>query len=194
MATSPTSRAGPTAPTSSESTTARSWGSRSVMASPAAPSSSSCGRLSPTPRSTASPTRSRAPTYAHTRYDLGGDDPEKFQPQDGRPEGPPAPVSPRIGSRWKVEYKASTMRMWLRAARYKRPEVRESRSLWQMVESRAVRRGGTPRDRAALSGTYCNWIADATEQFFSAPPRPARRPGGGYACAPARQVAPAWLW
>jgi len=70
----------------------------------------------------------------------------------------------------------------------------QMRSLWQMVESRAVRRGGTPRDRAALSGTYCNWIADATEQFFGAPPRPARRPGGGYACAPARQVAPAWLW
>src|SRR5712672_1950179 len=107
-------------------------------------------RLSPTPRSTASPTRSRAPTCAPTKYDLGGDDPEKFQPQDGSPEGPPAPVSPRIGSRWKVECKASTMRMWLRAARYKRPEVRESRSLWQMVESRAVRRGGTPRDRAAL--------------------------------------------
>src|SRR2546429_6305910 len=97
MATSPTSRAGPTEPTSSESTTARSWGLRSVMASPAAPSSSSCGRLSPTPRSTASPTRSRAPTCAPTKYDLGGDDPEKFQPQDGRPEGPPAPVSPRIG-------------------------------------------------------------------------------------------------
>ena len=31
-----------------------------------------------------------------------------------------------------------------------------------MVQSRAVRRGGTPRDRAALPGTYCNWIADAT--------------------------------
>jgi DeoR family suf operon transcriptional repressor len=89
----------------------------------------------------ASPTRSRAPTCAPTKYDLGGDDPEKFQPQDGRPEGPPAPVSPRIGSRWRVECKASTMRMWLLAARYRRPEVRESRSLWQMVESRAVRRG-----------------------------------------------------
>jgi predicted ArsR family transcriptional regulator len=50
-------------------------GSRSVMASPAAPSWSSCGGLSPTPRSTASPTRSRAPTYAPTKYDLGGDDP-----------------------------------------------------------------------------------------------------------------------
>src|SRR5487761_802912 len=97
LATSPTSRVGPTAPTSSESTTARSWGSRSVMASPAAPSSSSCGRLPRTPRQPASPTGSRAPTCAPTKYDLGGDDPGKFQPQDGRPEGPPAPVSPRIG-------------------------------------------------------------------------------------------------
>jgi hypothetical protein len=95
---------------------------------------------SPTPRSTASPTRSRAPTCAPAKYDLGGDDPEKFQPQDGRPEGPAAPVSPRIGSRWRAECKASTMRMWLRAARHERPEVREPRSLLQMVEPRAVRR------------------------------------------------------
>src|SRR5512146_3065261 len=48
------------------------------MASPAAPSSSSCGRLSPTPRSTASPTRSRAPTCAPTKYDLGGPIPRRF--------------------------------------------------------------------------------------------------------------------
>jgi hypothetical protein len=126
------------------------------MDSPAAPSSSSCGRLSPTPRSTASPTRSRAPTCAPTKYDLGGDDPEKFQPQDGRPEGPPTPVSPRIGSRWRVECKASTMRMWLRAARYKRPEVRESRSLWQMLESRAVRRAAPWVVEASL-GLNTRW-------------------------------------
>ncbi len=45
-----------------------------------------------------------------------------------------------FGSRWRAECKASTMRMWLRAARHKRPEVREPRSLLQMVEPRAVRR------------------------------------------------------
>src|SRR5512135_908899 len=48
------------------------------MASPAARSSSSCGRLSPTPRSTASPTRSRAPTCAPTKYDLVGTIPKSF--------------------------------------------------------------------------------------------------------------------